>query len=113
MSYVIKARYANGQIMNLQPVFQCDTNVFVRVEGVEWTPGLKYVLEACNDGDNVVRSCEEVEPGLYKLDNDLLISGRELELYLYIEGSAWGRTIQIWKLLVKDRPMRGGVSDGE
>lgn len=106
MSNIISARYANGQTLNLKPCYQCDTNIYIRVEGLERTPGLTYTLDACNEGDGIVRSYAETEPFLYKLDDDLFESGRELELYLYVEGDGWGRTLAIWKLLVKDRPRR-------
>ena len=50
---------------------------------------------------------EEIEPDLWLLNDDLIKSDRNIELYLYVKGPGWGKTVRIWDIYVSDRPNRG------
>ena len=105
--YIIMVRdvLSLGKNVMLEGCMQYDHNIGVQFEG---DMPEQYSLEECCKGDPVAKPCEMVSAGLFKIDNELLKDGRDITLYLYYEGDAWGRTcINLWIPMTR-RPARGG-----
>lgn len=107
ISYLVKGDHGHVYRASLPPIYQYDRGVQIKIDDIPHEDGLLFQLEAANDGDKVAAMLEEIEPDLWLLNDDLIKSDRNIELYLYVKGPGWGKTVRIWDIYVSDRPNRG------
>ena len=102
--YVLKAYYVKNQTLRLPKCMQYDTGICVKFEDPFPFP---CQLDAGCEGDSPIGHCEEIEPGLFRIDDSLVADGRNVVLYLYLTGENYGRTLQKLITPVERRPKRG------
>ena len=104
ISYLVKGDQGHVYRASLPPIYQYDRGVQIKIDDIPHEDGLTYRLDAANEGDETAIILEEIGPDLWQLDDDLIKNGRNIELYLFVKGAGWGRTIRIWDIFVTDRP---------
>lgn len=105
--YELKAYYAKNQTVRLVHCMQYDTGICVK-----FCPPVPFPcqLDAGCEGDSPIGHCEEISPGLFRIDDSFLADGRNIILYLYLTGENYGRTIQKLIIPVIRRPKRGSLA---
>lgn len=103
-SYLVKGDQSHVYRASLPPIYQWDRGVQIKIDDIPHEDGLIWRLDAANEGDKSAIILEEIGPDLWQLDDGLIKNGRNIELYLFVKGPGWGRTIRIWNIHVTDRP---------
>ena len=85
-------------------LFQYDEGIKIRVEDIPQEDGIVYSLEAVNVGDKRAEKLQEEEPGLWLINDELLSTGRDIRIYLYLTAPDFGKTERSWILRVIKRP---------
>lgn len=93
----------NTDYIILEKLTQYDQGICVQFSGE--LPE-EYRLEECLTGDKVTQTCERVESGVFKISDDLLKDGRDVQLYLFMVGDKWGRTVLSLRIPIERRPAR-------
>lgn len=110
ISYLVEGDKGHVYRASLPPIYQYDSGLQIKIDDIPHADGLAYSLEAANKGDKMAIVLDEIGPDLWRLNDDLVKNGRSIELYLFVEGPGWGKTIRIWYIDVTDRPSADRVA---
>lgn len=86
--------------------YQYDEGLMVRLTNVPELEDCTLKVEMCNAGDKVIKHDCAYSGGDVEIPADLLQEGRNVQIYLFIVGSNWGKTILTIDLHVSRRPSR-------
>ena len=84
--------------------YQYDRGLKVRLINVPEVRDYSIDIEMCNAGDAVIKHTVQYSGEDVEIPEDLLLNGRNVQIYLFIRGNGWGKTILEVDMIVSRRP---------
>lgn len=86
--------------------YQYDKGLKVRLINVPDCSDYSLQIEMCNAGDSVIKYCFPYSGNDTEIPKELLLNGRNIQIYIFAKGSDWGKTILDIALSIIRRPSR-------
>ena len=85
-------------------IYQYDRGLKLRLLNAPESDEFTLWVEMCNSGDAVINNTVQYTGDDVELPEELLLNGRDVEIYLFIKGDGWGKTIMMINVRIDLRP---------
>lgn len=92
--------------LRISAYYQYDQGLAVRLVNIPELDDCTLRLEMCNAGDKVIKQVAPYSGNNVEIPADLLLDGRDVQIYVFAVGADWGKTILSIDLSVTLRPGR-------
>lgn len=92
--------------LRLSAYYQYDQGLLVQLINVPENRDYDLRLEMCNAGDKVIEHVAPYSENGVEVPADLLLDGRNVQIFVFAVGEDWGKTILTVDMNVSRRPGR-------
>lgn len=105
MNNIIEIDFAtDSRSIRKSAYFQYDRGLKVRLINVPENRDYQILIEMCNAGDQVINHSFLFTGEDTEIPQELLTDGRDVQIYLFIKGDNWGKTVLDIALRIIRRP---------